>query len=200
VTESDGRSLAPWQLPPVALDACGRLKVCGRGELGREGEVMRLVLRLAGIVATFALVSGYGLTPSAAAAKLHLRALLTNESGQAVGTFYERCDAGGGASSTVVLGKAMELKAGAILAIYKTADSNPVISTVEGAKGGNVRHFSGANSSGCVDKGTGIALTMSPGGNDSGLLVLLGKGVVGDKRANTSDTFPWPWPWFKPAQ
>jgi hypothetical protein len=161
---------------------------------------MRSVLRLAGIVATFALLSGIGLAPSAAAAKLHLRALLVNESGQTVGTFYERCDAGGAASSTVVLGKSMALKAGAILAIYKAADFNPVVSTVVGPKGGNVRHFSGANGSGCVDKGTGVALTMSPGGNDSGLIELLGKGLVGDKRANTSDTFSWPWPWFKPAQ
>ncbi len=165
-----------------------------------KGEIMGSVLRLAGIVATFALVSGYGLAPSAAASKLHLRALLSNESGKTVGTFYERCDKGGAASSTVVLGKSMPLKAGAILAIYKTADSNPIVSTVVGAKGGNVRHFGGANSSGCVDKGTGVALTMSPGGLDSTLLVLLGKGVVGDKRANTSDTFSWPWPWFKPAQ
>jgi hypothetical protein len=162
---------------------------------------MRSVLRLAGIVGTFALVSGYGLAPSAAAsAKLHLRALLANESGQTVGTFYERCDAGGTASSTVILAKAMPLKAGAILAIYKTADFNPIVSTVAGAKGGNIRHFSGTNSSGCVDKGTGVALTMSPGGNDSGRLELLGKGVVGDKRANTTDTYVWPWPWFKPAQ
>jgi hypothetical protein len=161
---------------------------------------MGSVVRLAGIVATFALVSGYGLAPSAAAAKLHLRSLLVNESGQTVGTFYERCDAGGAASSTVVLEKSMALKAGAILAIYKAADFNPIVSTVVGPKGGNIRHFSGANSSGCVDKGTGVALTMSPGGNDSGLIELLGKGVVGDKRANTTDTFPWPWPWFKPAQ
>jgi hypothetical protein len=161
---------------------------------------MRSVLRLAGIIATFALVSGYGVAPSAATTKLHLRALLANEGGQTVGTFYERCDAGGAASSTVVLGKSMALKAGATLAIYKTADSTPIVSTVAGAKAGNIRHFSGANSSGCVDKETGVALTMSPGGNDSGLLVLLGKGVVGDKRANTSDTSSWPWPWYKPAQ
>jgi hypothetical protein len=162
---------------------------------------MRLVLRMAVMVATFALVSGYGLAPSAAAsAKVHLRALLANESGQTVGTYYERCDAGGAASSTVVLGKSMALKAGAILAIYKTADFNPIVSTVAGAKGGNVRHFSGANSSGCVDKGTGVALTLSPGGLQGTLLEVVGKGVVGDKRANNSDTSSWPWPWFKPAQ
>jgi hypothetical protein len=170
------------------------------GEFGREGEVMRSVLRLAGMFATFALVSGYGSAPGAAASKLHLRALLANESGQTVGTFYERCDKGGAASSTVVLGKSMALKAGAILAIYKTADFNPIVSTVVGDKGGNVRHFSGANSSGCVDKGTGVALTMSPGGMQSTLLEVVGKGVVGDKRANTTDTSAWPWPWFKPAQ
>jgi hypothetical protein len=162
---------------------------------------MRSVLRLAGIVATFALVSGYGLAPSAAASKkLHLRALLVNEAGKSVGTFYERCEAGGAASSTVVLGKSMPLKAGATLAIYKTADSNPIVSTVARDKDSNIRHFSGANSSGCVDKETGVALTTSPGGTDSGLLVLLGKGVVGDKRANTSDTYQWPWPWYKAAQ
>jgi hypothetical protein len=161
---------------------------------------MRSVLRFAGMVAAFALVSGYGLAPSAAASKLHLRALLANESGHTVGTFYERCDKGGAASSTVVLAKSMPLKAGAILAIYKVGEFNPVVSTTVGDKGGNVRHFSGANSSGCVDKGTGVALTLSPGGLQGTLLEVVGKGVVGDKRANNSDTSSWPWPWFKPAQ
>jgi hypothetical protein len=164
-----------------------------------KGEVMGSMLRLLGMAASFALVSGYGLAPTAAATKLHLRALLANEASKTVGTFYERCDKGGAASSTVVLAKSMALKGGAILAIYKAGEFNPVISTTVGDKGGNVRHFGGANSSGCVDKGTGVALTLSPGGLQGTLLEIVGKGVVGDKVANVADSSPWPWSWYKPA-
>jgi hypothetical protein len=163
---------------------------------------MRSVLHLAGVVAAFAAVSGFGLQPGAAASKLHFRALLSNEAGQTVGTFYERCDPSGAASSSVVLGKAMKLKAGAILAIYKAAEFNPVISTVVGAKGATIRRFGGENTGGCAQKDTEIALTMSPGGDLGTLLEVVGKGVIGDKRANASAATPyqWPWPWAKPAQ
>ena len=45
----------------------------------------------------------------------------------------------------------------------------------------------------------GGALKLQPV-DDAILANQTGKGVVGDKRANASDTSPWPWPWYKPAQ
>jgi hypothetical protein len=112
------------------------------------------------------------------------RAALTDpEKNTRVATFSERCRGDGMAEMHVDLEVPVTISGTERLAIYSTVKDQEVISiTANGGSSTEVKNFSGASSLGCLDDGSDITLTRSPGGPLGTLLVVLGKGTIHEER------------------
>jgi hypothetical protein len=105
--------------------------------------------------------------------------LISPETGNAVGTFTESCEAEGSATARVVLKHAVELKDTERLEVFGTVKDVPVISV--GAKdpaGSKIYEFGGKSAIGCLPDKTEISLVKTPGGKLGTLLVVLGTGTI----------------------
>jgi hypothetical protein len=110
-------------------------------------------------------------------------ALIDPEKNVRVATFSEICRGDGTAEMHVDLEVPATISGTERLAIYSTVKNQEVISIMANVgTSTEVRNFSGASSLGCLDDGSDIALTRSPGGPLGTLLVVLGKGTIHEER------------------